>query len=432
MRILAVALICLAQAFSTQAQVADVATERKHYEFANGRWFDGRRFVPKKFYSVGGTLTTRRPARVDSLIDLSGKYVLPPFGEAHNHNVERSSRLDAVIRKYLEAGIFYVKNPNSLPSAPAALAGKINTPQSIDVAFSGGGLTASGGHPIALAERQISRGNWSKTDGEGAFYFVIDNRADLDRKWQTIIAGRPDFIKTYLIYSEEYAKRKDDETYKDWRGLDPALLPEIVRRAHRAGLRVSAHVETAADFHHALVAGVDEINHLPGFRPEKNDPSNYQNLSRYEISESDARLAGRNRVVVVTTISEILEVVAKIDERGAQASAAKAVRGLLSRNLKLLAEHHVQIAIGSDRYRETSLPEALGLRGLNIFDNLTLLKMWCEATPRAIFPNRRIGQLREGYEASFLVLNGDPIQDFTNVRKIDMRIKQGVVLPLPE
>jgi hypothetical protein len=369
---------------------------------------------------------------VDSLIDLSGKYVVPPFGEAHNHNVEQSSRLDAVIHAYLKAGIFYVKNPNSLPTATTALAGKINTPRGLDVAFSGGGLTASGGHPIALAERQISRGTWSKADGEGGFYFVIDNRADLDRKWQKIVAGRPDFIKTYLLYSEEYAKRKADEAYTDWRGLDPALLPEIVRRAHRAGLRVSAHVETAADFHHALVAGVDEINHLPGFRPEKNDPANYQNLSRYEISEADARLAGRNRVVVVTTISEVLEVIAKIDERGAQASMARPVRSLLSRNLKLLAEHHVRIAIGSDRYRQNSLPEAMGLHGLNIFDNLTLLKMWCEATPRAIFPARRIGRLREGYEASFLVLNGDPIQDFTNVQKIDMRIKQGVVLSPPE
>jgi len=432
MRILAVALIWLAPAFLAQAQVADVATERKHYEFANGRWFDGRKFVPKKFYSVGGKLTSKRPARVDSLIDLSGKYVLPPFGEAHNHNVAQSPRLDAFIRAYLEAGIFYVKNPNSLPSATTPLAGKINTPQSIDVVFSGGGLTASGGHPIALAERQISRGNWSKTDGEGAFYFVIDNRTDLERKWPAVVAGRPDFIKTYLIYSEEYAKRKDDEAYKDWRGLDPALLPEIVRRAHRAGLRVSAHVETAADFHRALVAGVDEINHLPGFRPEKDDPANYRDLSRYEIAERDARLAGRNRVVVVTTISEVLEIIAKIiDERGPQASTAKAVRSLLSRNLKLLAEHHVPIAVGSDRYPLTSLPEAMGLHGLNIFDNLTLLKMWCEATPLAIFPNRRIARLREGYEASFLVLDGDPIRDFANVKKIGMRIKQGVILSPP-
>jgi imidazolonepropionase-like amidohydrolase len=233
--------------------------------------------------------------------------------------------------------------------------------------------------------------------------------------------GRPGFIKTYLLYSEEYAKRKNDDAYFDWRGLDPTLLPEIVRRAHRAGLRFSTHVETAADFHNALAAGADEINHLPGFRPEKNDPANYGELSR---------LAARNRVTVVTTVGEALEVVGKMGGAGPQA-AAQSVRDLIKRNLRTLAENHVQIAIGSDRYPQTSLPEALSLHELKAFDNLTLLKMWCENTARTIFPGRKVGRLREGYEASFLVLAGDPLQDFMNVKKIEMRIKQGELLSLP-
>ena len=430
MRKLILTVALLVPMFLAQGQVAQVATERKNYEFAHGQWFDGRKFVRKTFYTVGGMLSSRKPSRVDSIIDLEGKYVIPPFGEAHNHNVAQSSRLDSFIRMYLEAGIFYIKNPNILPRETTPLAGKINIPLSVDVVFSGGGLTASGGHPTGLVERNISRGIWSKADGEGAFYFVIDTQADLERKWKSILAGRPDFIKTYLLYSEEHAKRKDDAAYLHWRGLNPALLPEIVRRAHRARLRVSTHVETAADFHNALAAGVDEINHLPGFRPEKNDPSNYQNLSRYEISEADARLAAQQRTVVVTTISEVIELIDKIDERSAQAPMAQAVRNLLARNLQLLARHRVQIAIGSDRYPHTSLPEAMSLHGLKIFDNLTLLKMWCEVTPQAIFPNRRIGRLRDGYEASFLVLADNPIRDFMNVRKIDMRIKRGEVLPL--
>ena len=430
MRTLILILVLLAPSCLTHAQVADVATGSKNYEFAHGRWFDGQKFVAKKFYTVSGKLTSRRPSRVDSVIDLSGKYVVPPFGEAHNHNLAQSSRLESFIRNYLEGGIFYVKNPNSLPRATTPLIGKVNIPASVDVVFSGGGLTASGGHPIVLVERNMQRGAWTRADGEGAFYFVIDNQADLDRKWKSIIGGRPDFIKTYLMYSEEYERRKNDDAYFDWRGLDPKILPEIVRRAHQAGLRVSTHVESATDFHNALIAGVDEINHLPGFRPEKNDPTNYQNLSRYEIAEADARLAGKRRTVVVTTISEVLEMIDKIGESGPQASLAKAVRNVLSRNLQLLANHGVPIAIGSDRYSLSSLPEAMGLHGLKIFDNLTLLKMWSEVTPRAIFPDRKIGKLHDGYEASFLVLAGNPIIDFNNVKKIEMRIKQGEVISL--
>jgi imidazolonepropionase-like amidohydrolase len=45
-----------------------------------------------------------------------------------------------------------------------------------------------------------------------------------------------------------------------------------------------------------------------------------------------------------------------------------------------------------------------------------------------IFPNRKIGELKEGYEASFLVLEGNPMEDFSKVKKIRMRVKQGVPL----
>jgi hypothetical protein len=56
--------------------------------------------------------------------------------------------------------------------------------------------------------------------------------------------------------------------------------------------------------------------------------------------------------------------------------------------------------------------------------------MWSVTTPRAILPDRRIGRLREGYEASFLVPGGDPLADFGNTRRIVRRVKQGVPIEL--
>ena len=407
------------------AKVTGQQPSSRSYEFINGQWFDGENFRGKRFFSVNGVLTSKRPARVDSVVDLTGKYVIPPFGEAHNHNVEDPRRADELIRKYLQDGIFYVKNPNNLPRARTSLLGKINIPTSIDVVFANGGLTASGGHPLGVAKRNLERGAKPEDWAEGSFYFIIDNFADLDRKWEKILAGKPDFIKTYLQYSEEFEKRKEGDAYFDWRGLNPALLPEIVRRAHRAGLRVSTHVETATDFHNALIAGVDEINHTPGFRPENNDWAKYDS-ARFKISERDARLAARNRVVVVTTLVSAIEQSLQKKE----GEAFNALRDLLIQNLQLLKKHDVRLAIGSDSYRQTSLVEALNLRKLGAFNNRTLLKMWCETTAATIFPKRKIGHLREGYEASFLVLNNDPLQEFANVQKIDKRFKQGEFLPL--
>ncbi len=93
----------------------------------------------------------------------------------------------------------------------------------------------------------------------------------------------------------------------------------------------------------------------------------------------------------------------------------------------MLYQHGVKLAIGSD-HAPTSLAEALHLHDLGVFDNRALLTLWCEQTPQAIFPDRRIGRLREGYEASFLVLKENPIDRFEAVRQITFRMKQGHVL----
>lgn len=399
---------------------------RKAYEFANGLWFDGEKFTSKKFYAIDGILTEKAPARVDSVIDLTGQYVIPPFAEAHNHNVE-GANVEETIQMYLEAGIFYVKNPNSLPRTTAPVLEKVNITTSLDVVFANGGLTATGGHPLGLARRNIARGIWTAADAEEAFYYAIDDMDDLNQKWEMILAGKPDFIKTYLLYSEEYEKRKDDTTYFAWKGLDPALLPEIVNRAHKSGLRVSTHIESATDFHNAVVAGVDEINHLAGFRPDDKILAT-GNFSAYEISEEDAKLATQKDIVVVTTLGALIESLAQIDRNGPLGPLVKGVNSLTVRNLELLKKYGVRIAIGSDRYESTSVKEAMNLHRLGVFSNLELLKMWCEITPATIFPNRKIGHLKEGYEASFLALNGEPIEDFENVTKIEMRVKRGNIL----
>jgi imidazolonepropionase-like amidohydrolase len=93
-----------------------------------------------------------------------------------------------------------------------------------------------------------------------------------------------------------------------------------------------------------------------------------------------------------------------------------------------LKKYGVAIAIGSDNYGATSVPEALSLAKVQVFDNATLLRMWCETTAATIFPGRKIGQLKPGYEASFLVLTGNPLEDFSNVKKIESRFKQGEVI----
>jgi imidazolonepropionase-like amidohydrolase len=120
-----------------------------------------------------------------------------------------------------------------------------------------------------------------------------------------------------------------------------------------------------------------------------------------------------------------------VDPNGKDGAFRREQDRLNIRNLRLLHQHHVKLALGSDEYRYDTLPEALYIEALGVFDNRTLLNIWCTSTAETIFQKRKIGRLQEGYEASFLALEGDPLRDFSNVTKIKLRVKQGHVLTIP-
>ena len=90
----------------------------------------------------------------------------------------------------------------------------------------------------------------------------------------------------------------------------------------------------------------------------------------------------------------------------------------------------MRIAVGSDEYEANSLGEALAIQRAGLMEPDELLRAWCQNGAETIFPERKIGRLEEGFEASFLVLGGDPLEDFDHVRDIRLRVKQGHVLAL--
>lgn len=382
------------------------------YAFVNGLWFDGKSFKPLTVYAVDGRFTFRKPTRVDRTLNLKGAYVIPPFAEAHNHNLITGSLVTEMVPRYLNEGVFYTKMQSSLPHFTGQILHRLNRHDSVDVVFANGPLTATGGHPVALRERLLGQGiypGFTKETLNNQGYVLIDSETDLEKKWAMILSFRPDFIKAVLVYSEEYQRRKDDPAYFGQKGLDPQLLPKIVAKAHSHGLRVSVHVNTATDFHHAVMAGADEIAHLPGYR------------SPTYIKPEDAKLAAEKGIVVVTTASLAL----RMKE---QSELYEKIRAAQIANLELLHKSSVKIAIGSDDVEQTSLGEMEYLKELGMFDNLTLIKIWTENTVKTIFPSRKVGALREGYEASFVALEGNPLEDFENVRKIKFRLKQGYSL----
>lgn len=381
-------------------------------EYRNGRWFDGTRFQARTMWVVGETFSESRPPRVATVVDLHDGFVVPPYGEAHNHWLE-PSLVDAYVQTYLRDGIFYVKDQSTPPQIHDQMRSALGGPAAVDYIAAHQGFTGPGGHPIeivvGLAQLGVLPAEWAKTLGERDAVFSVQSKEDIDRAWPTLMAGRPDFVKVFLVHSDEYAARRDNAALSPkQRGLDPALVPAIVARAHTDRLRVSAHIENAHDFHVAIAAGADEIAHMPFV-----DSANPQT---YRLADDDLRAAAARGVPIATTFDWMTEAT---DDRQIQVARD---------NLARMRQAGNTIVIGTDLFRKTARVEAELIVSRQLMSNLELLQTWAIATPRAIFPQRKIGRLADGFEASFLVLGGDPLADAANLHKIVTWVKRGRAL----
>ena len=94
--------------------------------------------------------------------------------------------------------------------------------------------------------------------------------------------------------------------------------------------------------------------------------------------------------------------------------------------LDQLYQAGVPIAIGSDQYGKSLFTEVDYLHQHDILDKQKLLKIICETNPQLIFPDRKIGKIADGYEASFLIVADNPLTDLQHLHQIDASFKKGI------
>lgn len=256
-------------------------TFSKNYQFINGKWFNGKKFQKQTFYSINGFLTKKKPKQIDETIDLQNKFVIPPLADSHTHSFDSPYLISKQIQDNLRDGVFYAKVLNNVRSSAITIKDKVNKPESIDVQYSHGGLTSSFSHPIEVYEslglgfysyeQQTANAEkiWQSRKRENDAYYIIDNAEDLENKWQTILDGKPNHIKIFLRNSEVYEKRRGfipKEWHRSDGGIDPKLVPLVVKKANEAGLRVSVSANSVEDYQVAVAAGANEVSHLPCYQ----------------------------------------------------------------------------------------------------------------------------------------------------------------------
>ncbi len=382
-------------------------------EYRDGRWFDGQGFQRGTWYAVDGVLTQQRPARVDSVRDLRGGYVIPPLAEAHNHNLQNPWGAKHFRARYIADGVQYAAMLCGNADTAAEVRPVLGADAPIDVMFAGACISSSDGHPLAMARRNEDGSLRPAAEVHDHDYLVMDSVDDIERKWSRVRAARPDIIKAILVHSE-WPQRRGDERYYGLNGLKPELLAPLVAKAHADGLRVFVHVESADDFRVAVEAGVDAIAHLPGYQFWDG-----QGEAAYRLDDRVIAEAARRRIPVIATANA-----AQPAARGDATTLAR-VQALQKDNLSRLIAAGVPIGLGSDRFDATVGTEIDYLDGLGLMPDAQLLRAAVEFTPTLLFPQRRLGRIADGYEANFLVLRDDPTRSLAALRTIDLKVRRG-------
>ncbi len=413
-------------------------TTPKTYHFTGGNWFDGKKFKKREFYSVNGVFTSKKPDKVDETIDLKNQFVIPPLGDAHTHNLDGIFNLEQTINNYLQEGTFYVQVLGNYAQGAIEAKPFLNKPSAIDAIYANAMLTCTYGHPFMVyeplamgiynpseARQKISEVKKSRK-AENRAYIFFDSKSDVDAKWEKYLAGKPDIVKIALLDAENYEKYYAEGNTVD-KGLSPEVAEYVVQKSHQANLRVYAHIETSNDFRLGLKIGVDGFAHVPNYGWDAKEPL------KDDLTSADLKLAAKQGVIVIPTAKRGEFSAVESYQDGKIIFNQERRAKIIERHRKLFKEmvrYGVRIVFGYDNFGQTVQPEILYFAENKLFDNRTLLKIAVEDTPTAIFPNRKIGKLKDGYEASFITLKENPLTNFEAIKNVNLRFKQGTFIEL--
>lgn len=382
-------------------------------ELRHARWFDGEKLQSGTLYVEDGRFVEKRPRKVNRLLELRGQTLIAPLADAHNHNLQSAWGLDKFGQDYLRDGVFYAAMLCADPAAIDPIRSRIAQAETPDVLFATACITSSDGQPLAMLQSGTPPMSLDQIVDKAVL--VMDTPEQVAQKWPLIAGRHTDLVKVIMSYHDRPELRHVPEQ-RGRLGVSPEVVAEVVRRAHAEQRRVVVHIESAADFAAAVRAGADFIAELPGYFPQHGeDPETHL------IPPDIAALAAEKKVGVITATvaTRLFQPAPELLTR---------IEAVQKQNLERLKAAGVRLLVGSDLFTGNALSEVHHLDQLGVLDKAAILRLATVDTPRALFPQRKLGCFQPGCEASFLVLIGNPLEDLDALDKPLLRIKQGRVL----
>ena len=423
-----------------------------------------RRKIPNAFILVRDGKIARigrgKPERTFGPVqsfDLKGRYLLPGFIDAHAHIT--GSGLQKVEVKNGQALITMESDDASMRrNARIALSRGVTT------------VRDPGGDPAVAVryDTKVKTGEWIGPEALHA----------------GAVAEPPPFGGSMFVYPRTPAQWDAEAArqamlgmryFKLYSSLSEAEVAEGIKAAHRHGLKAIGHLN-AVSWMRAAQLGIDGLEHalptsadiLPAnrralyvARPDSTFMYRWFELVDFDAPEFQAMLRLLAKRHVVTNMTLVVnELVYNIDDLdrvypaservGADPEVLKQIlanlrassvgwtkedfsraRAVMPKVLEFARRMHaarISMMIGTDAgggiffARELALHRAAGIPAWDV------LRMATSGAAHVMGIGDRTGRLRQGYEADFVILDGDPLTDISAASKIDAVVTNGRLL----
>ena len=349
-----------------------------------------------------------------SLIDLSGKYMIPGLFDMHAHvagvkkNSFNQTHSEEILHKLLAFGITTIRNPGGPTGQSVDLKNNVSSENIIGPQiFTAGTLLNS--HNISIPFVEMKVNSVSEVNEE------ISNQAK----------SGVDFIKLYV-------------------GLTPDLVKEAINKAHSLGLKVIGHLYLTS-WKDAASYNIDFLTHGVPVNPYLLSSPNREifiengegpfdhflwldlvNINSSEINELIESLV-KNNVYVDPTLS-VYESMTKENPVNGQHLWPKVLqltKKMHDSGVKLLAGTDIpnfDLEPGQSLHHELELLENSGISIPHIIQIAT------KNAAESLGISNSTGTIEKGKQADLLVLSSNPLENISNIKEIEMVINNGKVV----